>query len=281
MSTLSRLYNFGNDYLSNLPIDDQKMDAELNQLVSGHNDQEGRIGALEGGVVKKDGSLDMTGPLKWSESGDEYIRVPRLTTTQRDALPSPGAGYLIYNSTDGRFQVYTGSAWADMLSSVLAALKASTPALRLIGTEVNAKDFRVVETAGSLVVQLNTGTEASPTWADKFKIRMDATLATIQFLTGMTRKLTKITAATYTVVDDDDIILLDATSNNVTVTLQAVANRNGRALIFKRIDGSANTVTIQRSGTDTIDGGPSVTLSAYVNKYLVADESVSMWRTFS
>ena len=53
------------------------------------------------------------------------------------------------------------------------------------------------------------------------------------------------------------------------------------AQIFKRIDGSANTVTIQRAGTDTIDGGPSVTLSAYVNKYLVADDAASMWRTFS
>ncbi len=281
MSTLARLYNFGNDYLSNMPIDDQKMDAELNQLVSGHNDQEGRIGTLEGAAMKKDGSVDMTGPLKWSESGDEYIRVPRLTTTQRDALASPVAGYLIYNSTDGRFQIYTGSAWADVLSSVLAALKTSTPALRLIGTETNAKDFRVVESAGSLIVQLNTGTEASPTWTDKFKIRSDATLSTVQTLTGLTRKLTKITAATYTVVDDDDIILIDATSNNVTVTMQGVANRNGRALTFKRIDGSANTVTIQRAGTDQIDGGTSVSLTSYANKYLVADEAATMWRTFS
>ena len=256
------------------------MDAELNQLISGHNDQEGRVATLEGSFVNKDGSVEMTGPLKWNESGDEYIRVPRLTTAQRDALPSPGAGYLIYNTTDGRFQVYTGSAWAVVLNSVLAVVKTSTPEVRLIGTEVDAMDFRIVESAGLLNFQLNTGTEASPTWEDKLSIRADATLTTLAINTGMTRKLTKVTDSTYT-VDDDDIVLLDATPNDVTVTLQAVANRNGRALTFKRIDGSANTVTIQAAGTDTIDGGSSVTLAAYVNKYLVADEASSMWRTFS
>ncbi|MEJ5360205.1 MAG: hypothetical protein WHT06_16205 [Desulfobacterales bacterium] len=281
MTTLSRLYNFGNDYIANQPIDDQKMDAELNQLVSGHNDQEGRIATLEGAVVKKDGSVLMTGPLRWDESGDEFIRLPRLNETQRDNLTSPTAGMVIYNTTASRFQLYTGSVWADLLSAVAAVMKTATPALRMIGTESGAKDFRLVESAGSLIFQVNTGTEASPTWTELFRIRADATLKTIALSTGQTRKLTKVSASSYNVVDDDDIILLDATSNNITVTLQAVSGRNGRALTFKRTDGSSNTVSIQRTGSDTIDGGTSVSLSTYANRYLVADEASSMWRTFS
>jgi len=280
MGNLTRLYNFGSDYTSNLPISDQKMDAELDQLISGHNDQETRVSTLEGSVFKKDGSVDMTGPMKWTESGDEYLRLPRITSTQRDAL-TPAAGMIVWNTTLGRPQIYTGSAWADLLSAVLAVMKTSSPNLRLIGSEANAGDFRAVENEGSLILQVNTGTEASPVWADLFRVRKDATLATVQFHTGQTRKLTKITSSTYTVVDNDDIILLDAASNNITVTLQAVSGRNGRALTFKRIDSSGNTVTIQSTGSDTIDGSTSINLSSSANRYLVAEEATSTWRTFS
>jgi hypothetical protein len=212
MGLLSRLYNFYQDYLGNLPIDDTKVDAELNQLISGHNDQENRLAAVEGSFLKKDGSVDMTGPLKWTESGDEYIRIPRLTTAQRDLL-TPTASMVIYNTTIGRIQGYNGYHWIDLL------------------------------------------------WQN--------------------RSLKKITAATYSIDENDDIVLIDATSNNVTITLQLVANRNGRTLHFKRIDNSGFTVTIQRSGSDTVDGSTSITLAAYVNKYLVAVVVDTMWRSFS
>jgi len=39
------------------------------------------------------------------------ILIPRLTTTQRDAIVSPSTSELIYNSTNGRFEFYNGSAW--------------------------------------------------------------------------------------------------------------------------------------------------------------------------
>lgn len=39
------------------------------------------------------------------------ILVPRLTTTQRNAIISPATSLLIFNTTLGVFQYYTGSAW--------------------------------------------------------------------------------------------------------------------------------------------------------------------------
>jgi hypothetical protein len=38
---------------------------------------------------------------------------PRMTTTQRDAISSPAAGLVIYNTTDSKLQVYT-TAWTDL-----------------------------------------------------------------------------------------------------------------------------------------------------------------------
>lgn len=40
----------------------------------------------------------------------------------------------------------------------------STPAVRFQGTEVGAVEFRIVESAGTLLVQKNTGTASAPTW---------------------------------------------------------------------------------------------------------------------
>ena len=36
---------------------------------------------------------------------------PSYTTTERNAITSANAGMVIYNSTDSRLQVYTGSSW--------------------------------------------------------------------------------------------------------------------------------------------------------------------------
>lgn len=56
-----------------------------------------------------------------------------------------------------------------------------------------------------------------------------------------------------------DVTLIDASSNNVTLTIPSSTSA-GRLMIFKRIDQSANNVIIQRNGTDTIDGSVSFQL---------------------
>ena len=44
---------------------------------------------------------------------DDSLNLKSYTTTQRDALTSV-AGDVIYNTTDSKVQVYTGSAWEDL-----------------------------------------------------------------------------------------------------------------------------------------------------------------------
>lgn len=52
------------------------------------------------------------------------------------------------------------------------AVKKSIPALRMIGTEVDAKDLRIVEDAGVLKIQKNMGTELVPIWSDSFALNL-------------------------------------------------------------------------------------------------------------
>jgi hypothetical protein len=85
-----------------------------------------------------------------------------------------------------------------------------------------------------------------------------------------------ITAAAYTMTQDDTIIQIDPTSNNITVTLPAW--RAGDFYIFKRITGGVNTVTIDGAGGDTIDGAATFTLTdQWASKTIHAGCSSGTW----
>ena len=49
--------------------------------------------------------------------GDEYLQIPSLTTTERNAL-TPVNGMVIYNETTNAFNKYENSAWVDLGSGV-------------------------------------------------------------------------------------------------------------------------------------------------------------------
>ena len=66
--------------------------------------------------------------------------------------------------------------------------------------------------------------------------------------------------ANYTAASGDYTILVDASSNNVTVTLPAAAGCAGRIYVIKAIDVS-NTITIDGNGAETIDGAVTKTLA--------------------
>ena len=80
---------------------------------------------------------------------------------------------------------------------------------------------------------------------------------------------------------------IDATSGNITITLPAASAAFGAGmaldLIFKRIDNSGNTVTIQRAtspGTDTIDGATSFTLPSQYDSKKIRATSTSAWSLY-
>lgn len=78
----------------------------------------------------------------------------------------------------------------------------------------------------------------------------------------------------YTISGTDVVIFANATSGNVTITLPAASGNAGYRFYIKRIDGSANTCSISRSGADTIDGQTSFTLDIqYTSIEVISDGS--------
>lgn len=52
---------------------------------------------------------------------------PRLTTTQRDAISSPATGLIVYNTTNTRYEYYTGSTWAAIISNGITSVGITLP----------------------------------------------------------------------------------------------------------------------------------------------------------
>lgn len=74
---------------------------------------------------------------------------------------------------------------------------------------------------------------------------------------------TKVTSKTadYTLSATDHTVLIDANSADRTLTLPAASTSVGRIYVIKRTDQGIDTVTITRSGSDTIDGQATVTVN--------------------
>jgi hypothetical protein len=87
-----------------------------------------------------------------------------------------------------------------------------------------------------------------------------------------------VTADTVLTADDAGTVLASAAGGNRAVTLPAAAGANGRPLrfAFARSDASANTLTVQRAGTDTVEGATSITIPVGGRVQLISD-GVAAW----
>lgn len=86
--------------------------------------------------------------------------------------------------------------------------------------------------------------------------------------------------ANYTLTPADNIITVDATAGNVTLTLPAASASVGQTYRIKRIDGSVNTITVARAGADTIDGATSTTLVTQYSSKDIVCLTASTWGIF-
>jgi hypothetical protein len=60
-----------------------------------------------------------TAALDLSANTTKGLGLPVLTTAQRDAISSPQAGLLIYNTTTDKLNFYTGAGWEAVTSAAV------------------------------------------------------------------------------------------------------------------------------------------------------------------
>jgi hypothetical protein len=70
-----------------------------------------------------------------------------------------------------------------------------------------------------------------------------------------------VTVTTNTTLGDYTTVLADATSGNITLTLPAAASNVNKFFRIKKIDSSANTITVDGNASETIDGDTTMIIS--------------------
>lgn len=129
-------------------------------------------------------------------------------------------------------------------------------------------------------IALSQGGTNQGTWTAGRCVKVDAAgtaLESAAAACGVYAIATKTTA--YTATPSDRVLLCDATAGSFTITLPAVTGNDGVNFLFKKIDASANTCTIDGNGLETIDGGATAVLNLQYEAIQVVANSAG-WHIF-
>lgn len=150
--------------------------------------------------------------------------------------------------TSAVIQAFSEAAWTDN-SSQPTYLAFETTAS---GSNTSSERMRIAANGN---VGVNT---TSP--ANRFHVagtgRFDSTLIT----TGRRHGIRTLNSST-TLADTDEFVFADANGGAFTVTLPNSNGRDGQVYTIKKIDASANAITINTTSSQTIDNATSHTLS--------------------
>lgn len=84
-------------------------------------------------------------------------------------------------------------------------------------------------------------------------------------------------SAAYTALGESQLILGDASGAAFDVDLPPAASAEGFSVRVKKVDASANAVTVVPDGAETIDGAGSYTLSSQYDVVTVVSDGTSWW----
>ena len=84
-------------------------------------------------------------------------------------------------------------------------------------------------------------------------------------------------STTYTIVENDGVVLCDAASGSFTVTLPPASGIDGKVYHIKKTDSSANVVTIDGDGSETIDGALTQVLASQYDALTITSDDTEWW----
>ena len=90
--------------------------------------------------------------------------------------------------------------------------------------------------------------------------------------------VTKVFAdSPYTATSSDDTILCNTASGAITINLPTAVNISGKKYNIKKTDSSANDITVNPDGTETIDDALTLTIAGQYDSYTVQSDNEN-WR---
>lgn len=175
-------------------------------------------------------------------------------------------------------EIETLPATIDAIETDLGAVEGD---LLTVATEVNAVEADVTTLAGgSVAAKANqsalTTTNANVTALQTTVTDLQADLADASAANG-TFQITSTTSST-TLPDARRVALVDASGGAVTITLPLLAGSVGHLVLVKKIETSANAVTVQGNGADLIDGAASYGIAGGSRGAVTLFAGTAEWR---
>jgi hypothetical protein len=93
---------------------------------------------------------------------------------------------------------------------------------------------------------------------------------------GLVRNVVNNPASPYT-PNDGDIIIWDTTSGNKVLSLPAAASSNNFAFNVKKIDNTANTITVDPDGAELIEEGTTAVITSQYEAFSAVCDGTEWW----
>jgi len=165
----------------------------------------------------------------------EYVKIPTITTTARDAL-SPSAGYIVFNTTTATMEQYDGSSWTEM----------SKPPI--ISTLSYSGSATAVDPAGG-----ETITISGSNFKSGVNVRFGQTYATSVTRTNSTSLsvvVPALTAGDYNVIVENGDGMQATLTNGLTSNAAPVFTTASGSLGSIQNDAAITTITLVATETD-------------------------------
>lgn len=204
------------------------------------------------------------------------IQYVNNATSRLAANITASATTLSVTPGDGaKFPTLTGSKF------FMATLVKSDGTTEVVKVTARSTDTFTITRAAEVVGGAQTAYAFSA--GDKIEARLtaEALSAELDRLDSAALISTLNKSANYTITSSDisSLIRVDTSSGARTITLPSTASlTDDFDVIVAKVTGDSNTVTIQRSGSDLINGAQTYTLTAqYSSAWLIADRSTNTW----
>ena len=145
---------------------------------------------------------------------------------------------------------------------------------------IGASDGMVynVATGGAHTFAVNVGTEVTvaanitTTIAGHDILCQGQVTATDGYVHAIANKTT-----TYTITEEDEFITADASGGAFTITLPTVSGHTGKVFHVKKTDSSANAVTVDGNGAETIDGSTTAVIRKQYDALRLVCDGTEWW----
>lgn len=158
------------------------------------------------------------------------VLIPRMTTTQRNAIGSPSTSLLIYNTTTTQYELYTGSTWQSLASYISGTLTVTgaaslqstlnvTGASTFANVTINGNETvnGVLSVTGNTTLANVTGTNATFTGATSLQ-SVTSTGSTVNGILSVTGNTTLVNVTGANITSTGTILAASGTSGSPSVT---------------------------------------------------------------